>query len=72
MGKQLGFTDDEQILNEGLEPVQIGNNEDDFVDPELLEDSATASMRSQKSELSEELSSYTSLRTFNMKDWNSC
>ena len=72
LGKQLGFTDEEQILNEGLEPVQIGNDEDDFVDPELLEDSTAAPMRSQKSELSEELSSYTCLRTFNMKDWNSC
>ena len=72
IGKNLGFTSDDVDLAKELQPVQIDDEDDNFIDPDLLEELSPAQPSSRQSDLTVELSSYTDRRSFNQKDWSSC
>ena len=72
IGKNLGFTSDEVDQARELQPVQIEDEDDNFIDLDLLEEVSPAQPSSQQTDLSVELSSYTDRRSFNQKDWSSC
>ena len=77
MVAHLGIDDDEnEDLRCAFQPVQIkdDDDEDNFVDPELLDDGMSSQplFQSRKSDFSEELDSYCDRRKFNQKDWSTC
>ena len=71
--QNLGMADDdEENLTEAFAPVQLDDDDDNFVDPDLCEDMSGETSRPHKGGFKDELESYCDRRKFNQKDWTTC